>query len=224
MEKHKIDICAISETKRKGKGNIAYPGYILQYSGKEKSERAKTEVGILIREKYRQNIEDVQYINERIIRVMLNIGKERIHFISVYSPDTSKSKEEIDNFYEQLQAEMDKIPGDQKTLILGDLNAKIRDAIVDGIKQKYDEPHTNSNGHMLIEFCVQNEIRINNTYFNHKPQHKITWTNSRGQTSMIDYIISNRVVHSSQIIDIRSLTSANIGSNHCLVLSKMRSL
>lgn len=44
------------------------------------------------------------------MRVTLNIGKERMHFISVYAPDTSKSKEEIDNFYEQLQAEVDKIP------------------------------------------------------------------------------------------------------------------
>lgn len=54
------------------------------------------------------------------MRVTLNIGKERIHFIGVYSPDTSKSKEEIDNFYEQLQTEMNKIPEAQKTLMTFD--------------------------------------------------------------------------------------------------------
>jgi len=39
---------------------------------------------------------------------------------------------------------------------------------------------------------------------------------------MIDYIISNRAVHPTQIIDVRSLTSANIGSDHQLVIAKLR--
>lgn len=69
MEEHKIDICALSEIKQKGNGEILYPGYLLKYSGKEKHERATAGVGILIKEKYIQSIEDTQYINERILRV-----------------------------------------------------------------------------------------------------------------------------------------------------------
>lgn len=152
------------------------------------------------------------------MRVTLDMGKEKIHFISVYAPDASKSKEEIDSFYEQLQIEVDKIPKEHKILIMDDLNATIGDAVIDGIKQRYNEPCINT----LVELCAQNEFRINNTYFDHKAQHKIIWANSRRQTSMIDYIISNRAVHPSQILDIRSLTSAKIESDHHLVLGKMR--
>lgn len=47
MEEHNIDICALSETKRKGKRNIAYPGYILKYSGYEKHKRTTAGVRIL---------------------------------------------------------------------------------------------------------------------------------------------------------------------------------
>lgn len=39
---------------------------------------------------------------------------------------------------------------------------------------------------------------------------------------MIDYIILNRALHPSQIIDVRSLTTANIASDHQLVIGKIR--
>lgn len=40
---------------------------------------------------------------------------------------------------------------------MGDLNARIGNAITDGIKQKFNESHNNSNGDTLVEFCAQNE-------------------------------------------------------------------
>ncbi|KAH1021854.1 hypothetical protein HUJ04_011340 [Dendroctonus ponderosae] len=46
--------------------------------------------------------------------------------------------------------------------------------------------------------------------------------NSRGQSSTIDYILSDRAIHPAQILDVRSLTSANIGSDHFLVLCRLR--
>jgi len=39
---------------------------------------------------------------------------------------------------------------------------------------------------------------------------------------MIDYIITNSNVHPSRILDVRTLSSANTGTNHNLVLMKMR--
>lgn len=120
MEERKIDICALSETKRRGRGDIIYPGYILKYSGSNKDRRATAGVGILIRNKFKHNIEDTSYTSERIIRVTLDLGKEKIHFISVYAPDINKSKEEIEIFYNTLQEEVDKVPDGEKILIMGD--------------------------------------------------------------------------------------------------------
>lgn len=39
---------------------------------------------------------------------------------------------------------------------------------------------------------------------------------------MIDYILTNRNIHYYQIIDVRRLSSANMGSIHNLVLGKIR--
>ena len=75
---------------------------------------------------------------------------------------------------------------------------------------------------MFVQFCADNELRINNTFFKHTIQHKITWQNTRNQISTIDYIVSNRKLHPTQILDVRSLNSAEIGSDHSLVLCKFR--
>ncbi|XP_050455237.1 craniofacial development protein 2-like [Cataglyphis hispanica] len=222
MEEHKIDICVLSETKKKGKGDKSYPGYILKYSGPEKHRRATAGVGMLIKDKYKYSIEETSYTSERIMRVTLDIGREKIHLISVYAPDSNKSEKEIDDFYETLQEEIDKIPEEHKILIMGDLNARIGNAVVDGVKQRFNEAHINDNGEKLVAFCAQNRLRINNTYYDHKDQHKITWANTRSQTSMIDFIISNRAVHPTQVVDVRSLSSADVGSDHRLVLGKIR--
>ena len=82
----------------------------------------------------------------------------------------------------------------------------------------------NENGTTFTQFCADNELRISNTFFQNKMQYKITWQNTRGQNSIIDYIVSNRKIHPSQILDVRSLNSVDIVSDHSLVLCKMRLL
>lgn len=92
---------------------------------------------------------------------------------------------------------------------MGDLNVRIGSEVIDEIKNKYNEGHINENGETLIDFCISNNMRI-------------IWQNIRGQSSIIDYVIWNRVLHPSQVLDVRSLTSAEIGSDHRLVLCKLR--
>lgn len=154
------------------------------------------------------------------IRINTTTGK--LNIISIYAPDTSKSTEQINQFYEELENDARHFPTSEK--LLGDFNARVGNHAIPGIKSRFNEITCNESGNILIHTCSQNNWRINNTYFKHKQQHKITitWQNSRGQQSCIDYIVSNRGVHPSQILDIRSLTSANIGTDHLLVLGKLR--
>lgn len=48
------------------------------------------------------------------------------------------------------------------------------------------------NGEQLIDICCRDELRINNTLFQHKEQHKYTFSDTQGQNSMTNYIITNR--------------------------------
>ena len=80
---------------------------------------------------------------------------------------------------------------------------------------------TNENGELLIDSCAINELRTNNTYFPHKQQHKYTFTNTRDQKSMIDYLITNMTITPSEVIDVRALSSVDIGTDHNLLPCKM---
>lgn len=80
------------------------------------------------------------------------------------------------------------------------------------------------NGELLIQLCAQNELRINNTFFQHKWQYKRTWGNTREQESILDYIKTNRKVLPNQILNVRTLNSSDLGKeDHRLVLCKYRS-
>lgn len=90
-----------------------------------------------------------------------------------------------------------------------------------GIKQRFNEDILNDNGELMINLCTLSEMRINNTFFDHKDQYKYTFTNSRGFKSIIDYIVTSRHLHPKQILDVRMLNSANVGSDHSLQLAKI---
>lgn len=222
MERHNIDICALSETKKKGKGNDIYGNYIVIYSGKNKEERASSGVGIIVHQKHQNKIVNASYVNDRILHVTMTLNKnKRTHLVSVYAPDTSKPQEAKDEFYYILQHTIDQIPNSDEIIILGDLNARVGDNVIPGIKERFNEEPVNENGNQLIEFCLQNCLRINNTFYDHKPQHKYTFMNTRGQKSTIDYVITNSGIHPKRIHDVRVLSSANLGTDHNLVLMKI---
>lgn len=223
LEKHRIDICCISETKRKGKGNFKYQSYIMMHSGVNKDQRAHAGVGILVSDRLAKNIENVEYLDERLLHVTMNFDTDRIHIVSCYAPDISKTRPEREAFFNDLQDLIKSIPLTQKIFVIGDLNAKIGNQAISGVMQKYNKDELNDNGELLITMSTQSELRINNTYFQHKWQHKYTWSNTRRHTSVINRVITNRSIHPKQILDVRALTSADVGSDHRLILCKYRS-
>jgi len=204
LHNFKIDFCAISETKKKGRGTASVDDYILAYSGKQKEERAHAGVGLLIHKKYMNNIDNIEYTSEQIIQVTLKFPQVKWCLLTLYAPDISKPKEQREEFYEDLQNVIDQIPKDTLLIMMGDMNARVGNMPVPGVKQCFNEGEINDNGDLLINFCSMNSLRMNNTFFNHKRDHKITWSDSRGWHSMIDYIITNRSIHPSQILDVRA--------------------
>lgn len=109
-----------------------------------------------------------------------------------------------------------------KIVIMGDLNARVGNEALTGITQRFNEEEVNENGELLKSLCAANTLRINNTFFEHDMKYKYTWQNTRGQQSVIDYFITNRAITPQMILDIRTLNAANVGSDHKLVLCKLR--
>uniref|UniRef100_A0AAR5Q370 Endonuclease/exonuclease/phosphatase domain-containing protein n=1 Tax=Dendroctonus ponderosae TaxID=77166 RepID=A0AAR5Q370_DENPD len=144
LENKGIDICAIAETKKKGKGSTRYGNYIFIYSGREKNERATSGVGILMNGKVENNISGINYVNDRLLQLTVKLQKSKTsHIISVYAPDINKPRVEIDTFYQNLQRTLDGIPKQDEVIILGDLNARIGNETIVGIKNRFNEETIN---------------------------------------------------------------------------------
>ncbi|XP_043496495.1 craniofacial development protein 2-like [Polistes fuscatus] len=222
LENQKIDIAALQETKKKSRGQRIYGEYIVIYSGVEKSERAKEGVAIALHKRYINQIESCQHISSRIVLLKLLTDSSPLNILSIYAPDENKAKQKREDFYKELERIIESLPPRERVVILGDFNARIGHQPIPGIRQRFNEQTLNENGKLMIDFCSLNGFRITNTFFNHKEQHKYTFSNTRGQRSTIDYILTNSYIPSSGILDVRTLNSADVGSDHSLLLGKFR--
>ena len=87
---------------------------------------------------------------------------------------------------------------------------------------KYSLGETNERGLRLLQFCSLNKYVLTNTIYKYKPNRRLTWISPDGKTkSQIDFIITcqddKKIFKNS-----RSYQSADIGSDHSLVMASVR--
>jgi hypothetical protein len=104
------------------------------------------------------------------LTVRLNTENSKLNFLSIYAPENYKPLQHGELFYQELQDTVNSIPKAEH-LIAGDFNARIGARIIEGVKQRFNEDVLNENGEIMSSFCA-NELRINNTFFDHKPQQQ----------------------------------------------------
>ncbi|XP_060536577.1 uncharacterized protein LOC132708326 [Cylas formicarius] len=123
--------------------------YILIYSGVERHVRSKEGVKLIIRRKLSQNIQEGKYASERIILVKLKSENQKTNTIGIYTPENCKPEGDRLKFDEKLQDTIDAIPKREIIIILGDFNARVGNATIAGVKEKFNESVTNENGESL---------------------------------------------------------------------------
>ena len=89
--------------------------------------------------------------------------------IQVYAPTSNAEEAEAEQFYEDLQDLLERIPKKDVFLIIGDWNAKVGSQEIPGVTGKFGLGVRNEAGQRLIEFCQENSLVIANTLFQ---QHK----------------------------------------------------
>ena len=195
--------------------------YILTWSGVNKSTRAQAGVTVLLKRSLANNIKDIFYINERILRISIQIKGQDLEIIADYAPTNDSIDRIKDKFYEDLNIILENINQSQEMIIMGYLNARIGSRDDDDVVGKFGEEVVNNNGERLIEFCKQHKLRIYNSFFQHKEIHKFTWERpSINQKSIIDYIISKQDTPLT-IQDVRVKRGFDCGSDHYLVIGKV---
>ncbi|XP_044762035.1 craniofacial development protein 2-like [Coccinella septempunctata] len=205
-----VDICVLTEVKKKGRGNEIIGEYIHIYSGVPKDARAKRGVSIAVHKKLRKNIRSWEEVDEQIIKLEIFKNGRKIVIIGVYAPSEDSDRATKDHFYNQLFNTISDIEDNKEIFILGDLNGRM--------VGQYGETALNGNGQRLISFCQSSSLKIMNGYFAHKDIHRFTWIQAtRGLRSIIDYVLQKQN-SALKTMDVRVYRSAECGSDHHMVV------
>lgn len=217
LTKFRVDVCALTETKKKGMGMEIRGDYVHIYSGVPKEKRAKAGISIAIHKRYKMFIKDWESVNERIIKVRIQVFNRNLQVIGIYAP-TDDSNQAIKDDFEALVIEvLSSIGNNAEIILLGDFNGRTGYKINDLVVGKYGEEIINDNGNRLIGICESLSLRILNGFFPHKDIHKYTWNQpTKKLKSVIDYIILRQNT-SIKVYDVRVYRGAECGSDHFLL-------
>jgi len=142
----------------------------------------------------------------------------------VYAPDSSYDNEYVEEFFDTLQEEMNKLPPREEIVLLGDFNASVGNDMYENWSEvvgKYGIGTHNQRGSNLLQFCAINDLIIANTIFKHKESRRYTWISPDLTTKkQIDYILMPRKFKST-LKNCRSYHSAEVGSDHSLVIANI---
>ncbi|KAH1015285.1 hypothetical protein HUJ05_013040 [Dendroctonus ponderosae] len=131
--------------------------------------------------------------------IILKIKEQPVilNLIQVYAPTSTSSQDDIDNLdYGSLSQTLSKASNRERSIILGDFNAKIGETKADShlrsVVGQYGTGVRNERGEMLIEFRAENQLSIANSYFQHhvrrlytlRSPDRISWTAHRTNISI----------------------------------------
>ncbi|KAJ8386425.1 hypothetical protein AAFF_G00170220 [Aldrovandia affinis] len=223
MRDYRLDILGVTEMRWTGQGRLVIDGATVLYSGKQ--DHHTHGVGLILSSCAAQALVVWRPVNERIITARLYTRHAKVTIVQVYAPTEVASEEEKDIFYTQLQGVLEEIPSYDIKLLIGDFNAKLdsdRRGLHTTVGPHGSASSTNDNGERLLMLTSTNGLSIGNTFFKHKQIHKMTWVLPDGNTrNELDYICTSTRWCSS-LVGVRSHRGADVGSDHYLVVGKIR--
>lgn len=220
METYEIDILALQETKQKGCDQVKMEGFEFFNSG---GDNRYLGTGFIVSKDVSQMIVDFEAVSDRLCRLRLQGEYRKLSIINVHAPTEDKDLAVKSEFYDEVTAQLERIPKFDVKMVIGDMNSKIgreeRFKHITGGKSLH--PETNENGKMVIDFAEQNNMVIRSTGFDHKDIHKVTWTSPDHRTrNQIDHVLVEKI-HKGAIRDVRSFRGADADSDHFLVVAKI---
>ena len=224
MQRYRLNILGLSEIRWTGAGKYRSPtGETIYYSGREDGLH-RSGVGIVLDKNTNKSLMEWEPVDHRILRVRFFSRFSKLTIIQCYAPTEDSPEDDKNEFYEKLQVVMSKVNKHDVLLLTGDFNAKVG-SDNSGFEQhigKHGLGTRNDNGGRFLDLAVENNLVIGGTVFRHKDIHKVTWNSPDGRTkNQIDHIAINRRWRSS-LLDVKAIRGGDIGSDHNLVLSKIR--
>ena len=117
--RREIDFCSVQETRWKGESARMIEGGDKRYKffWKGCKEVGGSGVGILVAEKWVDNVVEVRRISERIMVLKVAIGKQVFNIVSAYAPQVGRSAMDEERFWMSMMKEIVKL---KETVFAGD--------------------------------------------------------------------------------------------------------
>ena len=191
IENYKLGILGISECRWNGSGIICTKSetgdsYTIIYSGQQNTHYRG--ITLIMNKQSVSTLMEWEPINERLIKYC------KLTIIQCYAPTNDSEDEVKEDLYEQLQADVAKVPQHDMLLVMGDMNGKIGSDNTDRERAIGSQGcgTINNNGERLVNLCLNNNCVIGGTIFHHKYIHKLTWKSPDGKTvNQIDHVVIN---------------------------------
>ena len=117
-------------------------------------------------------------------------------FISVYGPGSEKSEVEIEEFWNELSECVGSFGRNESVVVLGDLNARVGNEVIEGIDRRHEVPGRNESGERVLEMCTEQELVVGNSWFKKNDVYKYTWVRMVERRvvdkALMDYVLLPR--------------------------------
>jgi len=194
MKRYRLDILGVSECRCTRSGQqVTHDGSTILYSG-HRDTHIRGVALVISKQKGNNTLLEWEPISDRIMKAHFNSKHCKLINILCYAPTNESDKEDKEDWYEQLQQAVAKVPQHDMLLIIGDMNAKVgsENSKCERAMGEHGCGVMNDNGERLVDFCLNNDYVIGDTIFAHRDIHKLTWKSPDGRTSnQIDHIIIN---------------------------------
>ena len=217
LTRRKVDVCCLQETRWRGGSARKIQGkdsvYKFFWCGNQSGHGG---VGVLIAEKWIDNVLSVVRHNHRCIQIRFLVGTVIVNTICCYAPQTGLPTEEKDEFYDQVMSVIASVPDDETLVLAGDMNGHVGENSLgfEGVHGGNGFGNRNPDGLRLLDFCVANQLAITNTFFNKSIPRLITFS-SGGNETQIDYLLVRR----SQLKWVKNVNV--ISSEECISQHKL---
>ena len=116
--------------------------------------------------------------------------------IRTYGPGSEKSEVEIEEFWNEVSECVGSFGRNESVVVLGDLNARVGNEVIEGIVVRHGVPGRNESGKRLLEMCAEQGLVVGNSWFKKNDVYKYTWLRmAEGRVvdkALMDYVLLPR--------------------------------
>ncbi|KAK3571545.1 hypothetical protein QTP86_013170 [Hemibagrus guttatus] len=219
MERRKVDILCVQETRWKGsKARSIGAGFKLFYYGVDSKRNG---VGVVLKEEFVRNILEVKRVSDRVMSLKLEIEGVMLNVVSGYAPQVGCELEEKERFWSELDEVMESIPTGERVVIGADFNGHVGEGNTgdEEVMGKFGVKERNLEGQMIVDFAKRMDMGVVNTYFQKREKHRVTYK-SGGRSTQVDYILCRRG-NLKEISDCKVVVGESVARQHRMVVCRM---